>query len=122
MKLLVDENIGCSIVNALMEMGHDVVRIVDIRSGISDIDVLDAAHREKRGLVTFDSDFGELIYRYLAKPPIALIYIRIKPDQLDTIIDQLHAILDMKDIKNELIVVESARIRRRFFPPKIAKE
>jgi predicted nuclease of predicted toxin-antitoxin system len=51
------------VVNALRSKGIDIVQIKEITSGVSDETVLETANRQNRILITFDSDFGELIFR-----------------------------------------------------------
>jgi predicted nuclease of predicted toxin-antitoxin system len=62
MELLADENIETEWIQALRDDGHDIVRVVDIENlGVSatDPDVLAAAIREDRVLLTADqSDFS----------------------------------------------------------------
>lgn len=66
MRLLANENIPLATIRKLRELGHDVFAIREQNAGISDHDVLKLAHNEQRILITFDSDYGELIYvRYL---------------------------------------------------------
>ena len=60
MKLLADENIPFSIIRALQEEGYDIRWIRTDAPGISDIDVMRYAHQDKRVILTFDLDFGEL--------------------------------------------------------------
>jgi predicted nuclease of predicted toxin-antitoxin system len=47
-------------VTALRGLGHDVSWIGNVIRGASDIAVLDLAARERRIILTFDKDFGEL--------------------------------------------------------------
>ena len=60
MRFLVDENFPGTAVTVLEAAGHDVVWVRAVAPGASDLDVLASAAREKRILVTFDKDFGEL--------------------------------------------------------------
>jgi len=62
MKFLADENISTKVVGCLRNKGIDIISIKEIASGISDISVLETANKHKRVLITFDEDFGELIY------------------------------------------------------------
>jgi predicted nuclease of predicted toxin-antitoxin system len=63
MKFLADENISTKVVSNLRNKGIDIISIKEVASGISDESVLETANNQKRVLITFDDDFGELIYR-----------------------------------------------------------
>lgn len=60
MKLLADENIPYSVVSKLADGGYDILWIRTESPGISDIDVMKFACVEKRIILTYDKDFGEL--------------------------------------------------------------
>ncbi len=63
MNFVADEGVDAPIVEALRSVGHDVLYIAEIKSGISDDKVLAYANEEDRILITRDKDFGELVYR-----------------------------------------------------------
>ncbi len=67
MKFLVDENIGTSIVRYLRSARHDVVWIKDVAPGLADRDILRRARMERRVIVTYDLDFGKLVFLGKAK-------------------------------------------------------
>ena len=62
MRLLADENIPLPSVDALRAAGHDVVSMTQEAPGTPDLEVLRRAQAEQRLLLTFDRDFGELVY------------------------------------------------------------
>lgn len=57
MNLVCDENVKTSILNLLIQEGHDVVRVQDIELGINDSDVIEYCRSERRVLLTNDDDF-----------------------------------------------------------------
>jgi len=63
MRLLADENIESEIVSALREAGFDVSDIKETNPGIEDDAVLAIARTTEALLVTYDKDFGELVFR-----------------------------------------------------------
>ena len=79
MKLLANENIPLPAVNALRAVGHDVLAITVTGPGLPNEAVLALARREARTLLTFDRDYGTLIYRHRLPGPPALIYLRFRP-------------------------------------------
>ena len=60
MRFLADENFPEAAITALAASGHDIVSMRTIAPGSADRDVLALAARERRVLLTFDKDFGEL--------------------------------------------------------------
>ena len=80
---LADENIPGQAIAFLRDCGEDVVAITEIRHGISDQRVLDLAVDQKRVLLSFDRDHGDLIFNRGAKPPRAIVYFRLYPPDLE---------------------------------------
>jgi predicted nuclease of predicted toxin-antitoxin system len=62
MRLLADENMHPRIIRALRHAGHDVMAVSDVARSSPDDEVLDLADGERRVLLTFDKDFGELAF------------------------------------------------------------
>jgi predicted nuclease of predicted toxin-antitoxin system len=67
MRLCANENISEDCVSRLRKDGHDVVWIRETGPGSTENDVLACAAAEKRLLITFDKDFGDLVFRRGAK-------------------------------------------------------
>jgi len=62
-RILADENLDGPIVAWLREEGHDVLWIAELRPGLPDDKVINEAEASDRILVTFDLDFGGLVFR-----------------------------------------------------------
>jgi len=83
MKLLANENIPLITVNILKEEGLDIISISEENSGITDKEVIDLAVQQSRTIITFDRDYGDLIFNKGMKPPNGVIYLRfdcLSPD------------------------------------------
>lgn len=76
MKLLTDENFPLPSVRMLRQAGHDVIAVQEVSPGVADRAVLAQAVAEQRILLTFDRDYGELIYRFHEPAPPAILYFR----------------------------------------------
>ena len=63
MKFVADEGIDAQIVARLREDDHNVWYVAEMSPGVSDSDVLNIANRENAILLTFDKDFGDLVFR-----------------------------------------------------------
>ena len=83
MKLLADENVSWPLVRLLRSMGLDVAWIPETSyRGISDIEVVNLANRDRRVVLTRDSDFLRPYLRVKAK--YGIIYIG-EPIRRDTV-------------------------------------
>lgn len=63
-QFLANENAPREAVLAARAAGFDVSWMVELQPGASDDVVLALAQRETRVLITFDKDFGELVFRH----------------------------------------------------------
>ncbi len=67
MKLIADENISRFVIQPLMDAGHDVVSVHDVRlTGATDDAIIRFGIAEGRVIITHDRDFGGLL-RYPAR-------------------------------------------------------
>lgn len=62
MKIVADEGIERPIVVRLRADGHHVIYIAEIARGSTDPEVLDLANQEESLLITYDKDFGDLVF------------------------------------------------------------
>lgn len=60
---LADENVTQEVVDAARQAGYDLKWIKELRPGVDDDTVLQISLSEKRVLLTFDKDFGEMAFR-----------------------------------------------------------
>ena len=74
--LLADENFPRPALLALRAARVEVEAVSEMMSGASDIRVLQYAAANGRWLLTFDRDYGELVFGRSAPPPPAIIYLR----------------------------------------------
>jgi predicted nuclease of predicted toxin-antitoxin system len=79
MKFLANENFPLASVHHLREAGHDIKAIIEDSPGIKDSEVLARAIGEERIVLTFDRDYGRLIYRLGHPTPLGIVYFRFDP-------------------------------------------
>ncbi len=114
---LANENFPKPSITVLRESGLEVKSIQETAPGISDENVIKEALKSNLIILTFDRDYGELVFRYSTENPPAVVYFRDKGA------DPLFAgKLLLKLIKEENIsfqdaftVVEEKNIRQRFY-------
>jgi predicted nuclease of predicted toxin-antitoxin system len=63
MNFVADEGVDRPIVESLRQDGHTVWYIAEMAPSISDEEVLQLANDQQAILLTFDKDFGELVFR-----------------------------------------------------------
>lgn len=115
MKFLADENIPLLMVRQLEDKGYDVRCIRGEYAGIPDEDVLDLANKEGRILVTFDSDFGDLIFKKRKTIKTGIIFLRLGqflPNEPGNIL--LSLLLENKlDFFGRISVITKESVRQR---------
>lgn len=118
MKLLADENIPGNTVNRLRKAGIDVVWILETSPGISDDKILKKAHDEHRIVLSYDRDFGELIFRKKLHIPAGVIYLRFIPESPEEATKHITKIITQKHItfEDNFTVVHRDHIRQRPLP------
>lgn len=77
--LIANENFPEPALQALRKHGVDVVSVRESMPGASDAAVLAKARDTGRWLVTFDRDYGELVFARAHAPPPAIVYLRQEP-------------------------------------------
>ena len=77
MKILADENMLEQAVAYLRAAGHDVRWARETNRSAADPNLLELATQEERTLITFDTDFGELVHRYRMPAPFGILIFRL---------------------------------------------
>jgi predicted nuclease of predicted toxin-antitoxin system len=116
-RLLVNENYPLPALHLLREAGVDVLAVVETCPGVADEEVLALACAESRWLVTYDRDYGELIYALRLASPPAVLYLRQEPyppDRPARIV--LDLLADPTRVEGFFLVVSERSIRRRPLP------
>ena len=67
MKFLADENIEREFIEALRDADFDVISVRESFIGSADNEILQIAVDEKAVILTYDTDFGELVFRFSLK-------------------------------------------------------
>ena len=114
MRLLVDEHAPRSIVEALRQCGYDLIWVREQHRGMSDEDILRLSVEEQRLIVTFDKDFGELVYRrQIAHSGVLLVRIADNERCLQRLIGLLERYGE--SLAGSFTVLTETRVRRRRF-------
>jgi predicted nuclease of predicted toxin-antitoxin system len=114
MRFPANENFPGGAVTALEADGHDVVWIRIAAPGLKDPDVLAWAARERRLLLTFDKDFGELARTSALPAECGILLVRMPMPPASLVAKRIAAIIaSREDWAGHFSVIESGRIRMR---------
>jgi predicted nuclease of predicted toxin-antitoxin system len=110
--LLADQNMPPAVVAGLRAAGFDVLTIAEVAPGANDHLVLANARQSGRWLITFDADFGQLIFREGAAPPLGVLYARKHPIVADRVLElALRALTASVDSAFVMVTEQGERIR-----------
>ena len=76
MKLLANENFPYASKEILVKIGFDIIHIGQECAGITDEEVMELAISEEKLILTFDQDYGTLIFKDGHRPPQGVIFFR----------------------------------------------
>ena len=114
LKFLANENIPFSSVSYLKSKDLDVTSIGVDYPGIADKEVMELAISENRTIVTYDSDYGELIFKYGYKPEPGVIFIRFQPADSLEAARIIESLIEKNLLFNRLLtVVDKNSIRQK---------
>lgn len=119
MRFLANENFPLVVVEALRRSGHDTAWVLVDAAGSSDEAVLARALREERVLLTFDKDFGALVFQRGATASCGILLFRMQPMAPEDLASWVVSSLAVRtDWRGHFAVVESGRVRLRRLSPK----
>jgi predicted nuclease of predicted toxin-antitoxin system len=115
-RFLSDENFPFESVTRLREAGHDVVSIQQSHPGLSDLEVLKLGKKNEQVLLTFDRDFGDLIFNHKQETPLGIVYFRFAPLLPSEPADLLLRLMKELDLDGNLTVLSRRSLRQRPLP------
>ena len=114
MKFLANENFPATSYKILKSQNLDIEHIGESNMGISEEEVMKTSIKEQRIIITFDSDYGELVFKYGYKP-VGVIFLRIKefsPDFPAQLLGKL-VIEEKLEVEGRFTVIDENQIRQR---------
>jgi hypothetical protein len=117
MRFLADENFPRPALVALRRAGWDVFSIAEECPGVPDEDVAALSADQGRILLTFDKDFGELVFHRGLSAGSGVVLFRIPPDSPEGAADVALALVQSQpDLAGLFCVVTRDQIRIRIRP------
>lgn len=115
--LLVNENFPAPAVRVLRAGGIDVLSVQESMPAATDEAVLAKAVETDRWLVTFDRDYGELVFSRQCTPPRAILYLRQGPIPPTRPAEWVLDLLSEPELaEGHLVVIGERTTRRRPLP------
>ena len=114
LKFLIDENIGRSVIDYLLQQGFDIIVAKEEFPGREDLKLVDYAYREDRIIITNDKGFGFYVF-YQQLPAKGVILFRFTEELPSLKITALQTLLTKNPDKilNHFIVISESGIRIR---------
>ena len=115
--LLANENWPRPALLALRAAGLDVQAVAELMPSATDVQVLQHAAHERRWVLTFDRDYGELVFARQVPPPPAIIFLRQGAFAPTWPADAVLALMAQADwVAGHLVVANGRSLRRRAMP------
>lgn len=112
-KFLADENIASSVVNQIKNSGFDILDLKKLKiRGLSDNEVILLANKEKRIILTHDSDFSN--QNLLIKADLGIIIIKLKNVKSEYVLKYLMPLLESDSLlkaKTHLLILNENIVR-----------
>lgn len=110
MKFLADDNIPLDVVKKL-KSNIDIEPVSESGKRLEDEEILLLAKDKGRVIITFDKDYGELLFRH-KKESNGVILLRVIPKSPDYIYSVLKKVINLEvDFTKTFCVVEIGRVR-----------
>jgi predicted nuclease of predicted toxin-antitoxin system len=117
MRFLADENFPRPALEALRRSDWDVFSIAEQCPGRSDEEVAALCADQQRILLTFDKDFGELVFRRRVSAGSGVVLFRITPESPEEAANFALALIESQpDVRGAFCVITRDRIRVRRMP------
>ncbi|MHA6724101.1 DUF5615 family PIN-like protein [Sphingomonas sp. RS2018] len=116
MRLLADENQHPAVVARLRAAGYAVEFVRETSPGTQDVDILAGADIGTLVLITYDRDFGDLIFNRGLPPPAAILYTRLSRADPEFVAVRLLALLEAGVAADHMTTITKDGVRRRPFP------
>jgi predicted nuclease of predicted toxin-antitoxin system len=114
MKFLADENFPRPALLVLRAAGRDVRSVAEESPGFSDEEVAELCEQDQRVLLTFDKDFGELVFRRGLQAGSAIVLFRLVPQSPEEVPSILHSLLETDAlVAGVFCVVSRDKVRTR---------
>ena len=118
MTFMADENFPRPALVALRNVGWDAFSVAEERPGIPDEEVAALCSESQRVLLTFDKDFGKLVFHRGLSAGSGVVLFRFIPESPQEVADAAVALLrSQPDLRGIFCVITRERVRVRPMRP-----
>jgi predicted nuclease of predicted toxin-antitoxin system len=116
-RFLADENLPAPATKALREQGYEVVSIQERSPGVADEEVIRLGQELDAVILTFDRDYGDIIFRDKLPDPPAVIFFRSKGAGVVDAARMLMELMEQKgfDPVGRFTVITEGGVRERHY-------
>jgi len=109
---LADENIPLSVIQQLRKEGYSIISVIEEFKSSSDKKIVELSSKNEWIIITFDKDFGELIYKQESNKPFGIILLRVTPKSPKYILQILEWLLGTSiSFEGNFIIVKEDKVR-----------
>jgi predicted nuclease of predicted toxin-antitoxin system len=116
LRILADENVHAGVVAGLRERGHIVESLAETAPGTADDAILARADIGSWVLLTYDRDFGDLIFNRGMPCPAGIVYSRLERPKPEVLLKRLDVLIEAGVVPGQFIVIDSDDERSRPLP------
>ncbi len=115
MKFLANENFPVTSIRKLREEGFEVESVSEVMSSVSDKIVLQHAVANQQVILTFDKDYGHLLFKEKLPAPVGVLFFRFNPNTPEEPYEVFKHFFQVQksEITGWFIVLERDVIRKR---------
>ncbi len=113
MTFLADENIPYEVIKRLREEGVEIISVLEEFRGMSDERIMNISSGQRLTIITFDKDFGYLVFKRGIGAPYGVTLLRIPMKSPDYIFKMLKWTLLESEITFErnFVIVTGSKVR-----------
>ncbi len=117
-RFLANENFPVPSISLLRAAGYEVAAIIEDSPGVDDTTVLTRAVHEGRIILTFDRDYGELIFRRRLPAPVGIVYMRFATTSPEEAARRLMVVLSnvLISLEDNFTILDENQVRQRPLP------
>ncbi len=117
-KFLANENFPVPSISLLRAAGYEVAAIIEDSPGVEDTAVLTRAVHKQRIILTFDRDYGELIFRQRLPAPVGVVYMRFDTTSPEEAARRLLIVLSdvLIFLEGNFTILDNNQVRQRPLP------
>ena len=117
MIFLANENFPFPSIALLRQADYNILSVSELYPGISDLEVIHKAIADDSVILTFDKDYGEIIFKHSILNPPAVIFFRFKGENPTAAGQLLIEILTNRklEVEDKFTVIEEEGVRQRSY-------